>query len=95
MMNKETEVLKRLRQECVNVRLIFLKDVLDKQMTEEKVAKEYANKYANKYKELTEIQKCEVTIAIDKAYKYNIDAWNDEIQYAIDVMETKYYNEQD
>lgn len=86
-MNKEVEALERLRQECVNVRLIFLKDLIDQQMTEEKIAKEYVTKY----KELTEIQKWEIVKAMDKSYEYNIHAWDDEIQYTIDVMETKYY----
>ena len=86
-MNKEVETLERLRQECVNVRLIFLKDLIDQQMTEEKIAKEYVTKY----KELTEIQKWEIVKAMDKSYEYNIHAWDDEIQYTIDVMETKYY----
>lgn len=90
-MNKEIEALERLKEYGVNIRLVFLRDLLDQLMTEKRVAKEYTAKY----KALSEIQKWEVAMALEKAYKYNTEAWNDEIQYAIDVMETKYYNEQD
>lgn len=44
---------------------------------------------------LSEVQKWELAMALEKAYKYSIDAWNDDIDYAIDVMETRYYNEED
>ena len=90
-MNKEIEALERFKEDGVNIRLVFLRDLLDQLMTQERVAKEYTAKY----KALSEIQKWEVARALDKAYKYNIDAWNDEIQYAIDVMEMKYCSEQD
>lgn len=90
-MNKEIEALERLKEYGVNIRLVFLRDLLDQLMTEKRVAKEYTAKY----KALSEIQKWEVAMALEKAYKYSTEAWNDEIQYAIDVMETKYYNEQD
>lgn len=90
-MDKEIEALERLKQDGINIRLIFLKDLLDRQMVNGKVGKEYAIKYGM----LSESQKLEVARALDKAYKYNIDAWNDDIDYAIDVMETRYYNEED
>lgn len=91
MMNKEVEALERLKQDGINIQLIFLKDLLDRQMVNGKVGKEYVIKYNM----LSESQKWEVARALDKAYKYNIHAWNDDIDYAIDVMETRYYNEED
>lgn len=90
-MNKEVETLKRLKQEDVNIQLIFLKDLLDRQMVNGNVGEEYAIKYGM----LSEIQKWELAMALEKAYKYSIDAWNEDIGYAIDVMETRYYNEED
>lgn len=90
-MNKEVETLKRLKQEDVNIQLIFLKDLLDRQMVSGNVGEEYAIKYGM----LSEIQKWELAKVLEKAYKYNVNAWNDEMQYAIDVMETRYYNEED
>ena len=90
-MNKEVEALERLKQENVNIQLIFLKYLLDRQMEEGNVGKEYVIKYNM----LSEIQKWELAMALEKAYKYSIDAWNDDIDYAIDVMETKYYSGED
>lgn len=90
-MNKEIDALVRLRQEEVDIQLIFCKHIIDSQMTKGRIGEEYVIKYSA----LSEVQKWKLARALDKAYKYNIDAWNDEIQYAIDVMETKYYNEQD
>lgn len=90
-MNKEIEALERLKQDGVNIRVVFLKHILDEQMTEKRVAKEYVAKY----KALSEIQKWEVAKSLDKAYQYNPDAWRDDIEYAIDVLEHKYYNVED
>lgn len=90
-MNNEIEALQRLKEDGVNIRLVFLRNLLDQSMTEERVAKEYTAKY----KALSEIQKWEVAKAVEKAYKYNPDVWYEEIDYAIDVIETKYYNGQD
>lgn len=90
-MNKEVEALKRLKQEDVNIQLIFLKDLLDRYMVNGNIGEEYAIKYNM----LSEVQKWELAMALEKAYKYSIDAWNDDIDYAIDVMETRYYNEKD
>lgn len=90
-MKKEVKALERLKQDGIDIQLIFLKYLLDQQMAEGNVGEEYVSKY----KGLSEIQKWEVAKALEKAYKYNVDAWNDEMQYAIDVMETRYYNEED
>lgn len=89
-MNKEIEIFERLKQEEVNIQLIFLKDLLDRQMANGNVGKEYVIKYNM----LSEIQKWELAMALEKAYKYSTNAWNDDIDYAIDVMETRYYNEE-
>ena len=83
--------MKRLKQEDVNIQLIFLKDLLDRYMVNGNIGEEYAIKYNM----LSEVQKWELAMALEKAYKYSIDAWNDDIDYAIDVMETRYYNEKD
>lgn len=81
-MNKESEALDRLKQEEVDIQLIFCKHIIDSQMTTGRISEEYSLKYSM----LSEDKKWQLARALDQAYKHNIDAWNDDIEYVIDAM---------
>lgn len=82
-MNKEIEALERLKQEEVNIQLIFCKHIIDSQMTKGRISEEYALKYSM----LSEEEKWQLARALDKAYLYNPDAWTHDMSYVIDAME--------
>lgn len=86
-MDKEIEALERLKQEEVDIQLIFLKYLLDREFTRGRISEEYSLKYSV----LSEDKKWQLIRALDKAYRCNPDAWTHDMGYVIDVMNSKFY----
>lgn len=82
---KEQAVMEQLKKENVDVQLLFLKDLLDKEITEET-----CGEFAQRYTELDEAEKWKVAQLLNKDCNSCMDTWGrilDGIEFIFDEYE--------